>query len=43
MRHLTHPPTAVTGWRFQATSDSDTLVFDVVRDRDGWTLLDVYV
>ena len=41
---LTHPPTAVVGWRFQATSSTDTThMFVVVRDIDGhWRLSRVY-
>jgi hypothetical protein len=41
---LTHPPSPLTGWRFQGTSDEgDSHVFDVRRrhPESGWELLRV--
>jgi len=41
---LTHPPRALVGWRFQATSgEGTTHMFEVVRDATGaWRLGRVY-
>jgi hypothetical protein len=39
---LMHPP-SLSGWRFQATNEQtrETLVFDVLSDASGWSLVRV--
>ena len=40
---ITHPPTSVSGWRFQGTAeDGSTHVFDIRQEGDDWILVQIY-